>query len=137
MAVNPRLKTDLELPEAPNGRLFVTASGDLRTMEDKLNLHSAMRRRTVTTQGGMTHRPLYGGDLMLHVEDVNSPDVRRQMSVEIRRNLLRDPRIEAAKAPVSAGAPSSPLNSFAVTVDISVRIRDDQQDEGFALVLEQ
>lgn len=137
MAIDERLLRDLELPEAPGQRLFVTASGDVRALEGKANVRSAVRRRVVTLQGAMVHRPSYGGNLPLYIEDANSQTVRSQMSVDLRRNVLRDSRLEDASAEVSLGDPSNPINSFAVTVDLSIRVRDDEQAEGITLELEE
>lgn len=131
-----RLKRDLELPEAPGQRLFVTASGDLRTLEGKTNLRSAIRRRVVTLRRAMSHRPEYGGDLPLFIEDANSPSVRGEMSVSIRRNMLRDGRLSDASAEVSLGDPVNPINDFAVTVDLTIQVRDDDESEGISLELE-
>lgn len=73
-----------------------TASGDWPTIEGRPNLLAAHIRRAITAPRQMTHRPLYGGGLILSIEAPADPATLAEQDVGVRQNALRDLRIQEA-----------------------------------------
>lgn len=92
-----------------------TISGDWPTVAGRPNLHAAHRRRAITTPGQLVHQPEYGGGLETFVGTLNNPSQRARVAQSVRRNALRDPRVEDAQV----GA--SDLGNGRVQVDVSIR----------------
>ena len=126
-----RFLRDIDLPQTAGEAYQTTTTGDLRDVTGFDNLAKAQRRRAITTQGAMAHRPLYGGSLGDEVEEAGTPAGRAEAANRIRRNGLRDPRVEDVLVRVTVGTPADPLDGSALTVQLSVKARGaDEADAG-------
>lgn len=130
-----RFGRDLNLPETADGTIEITTTGDLVDVTGRPNLSKAQRRRAITLQGTLVHRSLYGGGLPDDVEEAGSQASRSEMGNRIRRNALRDSRIDEASAKVTTGNTDDPLDGTSVTVKLSVRVRG-EDTEGASIVIE-
>ena len=128
-----RFGCDLALPLDPDDALAVTPTGDLPTVSGRENLQAALRRRTLVSAGSLVHRPEYGAGAGGELGTLGSPTSRSRIANNVRRNLLRDDRIEEAQVAVSQGVPGDPTRSQAVTIETAVQIRGDQRGEQFTV----
>ena len=127
-----RFFVDLDLPEGDED-LAMSSSGDLLTVSGRDNLARALRRRAVTAPRTITHRPSYGGGLPLFVEALDSAPNRSELANRLRESLFEDPRVGEATVRVASGAPGAPFRPNAVTVELAVRARSDE--EAFRIVV--
>lgn len=124
------LGTDLLVPPDPDGALLITASGDLALVAGRPNLHAALRRRMGSAAGEMTHRPEYGAGITAFVELPTTPGNLARAGSQIRRNLLRDPRLSEVTVAISRGLPGETTpTEHAVTVGLTIRARHADLDE--------
>jgi len=130
-----RFGRDLNLPGTAGGTIAITTTGDLVDVTGRENLNKAQRRRTLTLQGTLVHRPLYGGSLVDDVEELSSPASRSEMGNRIRRNALRDSRIDEASVLVTEGTADDPLDGTTVTVKLGLRVRG-EDIEGSTIEIE-
>jgi phage baseplate assembly protein W len=128
-----RFGRDLALPDDPDDGLSVTPTGDLQDVAGRDNLREALRRRVLVAAGSLVHRPEYGAGVTAELGSPGSATSRSRIANAVRRNLLRDDRIEDAQVTVSQGVPGDPTRSQAVTIEVSVRIRGDQRGEQFTV----
>jgi hypothetical protein len=125
-----RLGTDLDLPLDPNEAIRVTPTGDLPVLSGRPNVQAAQRRRALVAPGGLVHRGDYGGGMVLELGQPGTPSRRTRLANQIRRNALRDTRIDEARVEVGGGPPGGLL------VSLAIRISGDQADEQFSIALE-
>lgn len=128
-----RFGRDLALPFDPDDDLTVTPTGDLQDVAGRENLRAALRRRILVGAGSLVHRPEYGASVTAELGQPGSSTARSRIANAVRRNLLRDDRVEEVQVVVSAGTPGDPTRSQAVTIEVSVRIRGDQRGEQFTV----
>ncbi len=133
--VDDALGRDVALPEDPEDPLRITATGDLAVVSGRENVRAALRRRVVVAAGELLHRPEYGAGVPLYVERSSAPVWRSRLANAVRRNLLRDPRVAEARARVTAGLPDAPDRADVVTVDLAVRLRQDDATEAFTVTV--
>lgn len=120
---------DLVLPPC-DSEPQVTASGDWPTVGGRPNLHQAHRRRAVTAPGELLHRPLYGGGMMLWLERGNTPGERAALGASVRRNALRDRRLEDAVVAVTAPTDDQ------VLVELTLRPRGEVETDTVTITSE-
>ncbi len=136
MATNDerRFGRDLLLPSTADGTILTTTTGDLVDVTGIENLKKAQINRAITLPGTLVHRPLYGGGLPDAVEEASSPAVRAELANRIRRNALRDTRIDEASATVTEGTVEDPLDGGTLTVKLGLRVRgEDTQGESIEI----
>ncbi len=125
---------DLELPEEPTAPLRATPTGDLRTLAGRPNYRAATRRRAVTSPGTLVFRPEYGAGLEESLERPASAAAKSNLVNNARRNFLRDPRTEEIIITIADGVvPSSVNNPFAVTIDLTAKLKQRIGDELLSL----
>jgi hypothetical protein len=130
-----RLGTDLDLPLDSDEDVRPTPTGDLPVISGRTNVRMALIRRALVAPGELLHRPEYGGGLVLEVGQPSTLSRRLLLANQIRRDQLRDPRIEDSRVAVSAGTPSDHLRSGAITVELATRIRGDDAEQTFTVSL--
>lgn len=129
-----RFGTDMVLPGI--GEVVKpTASGDWPLQSGRVNLLDAHVRRASVAPGQMVHRPLYGGGLLLFVEEIASPTVLAQMEVSIRLNAFRDPRVADVITASDSGAPGDANRAGASTITLEILPRGEDTTETAALVV--
>lgn len=119
-----RLGTDVELPLDPDDDIPLTNTGDMQTVTGVANLQLALPRRCCVSPGTLVHRPDFGGGLVDQVSAPTTLDRRASIASNIRRNLLRDPRVSESRVSVSRPAPGR----GDLEVQASARIRGDDAD---------
>lgn len=122
--------TDLEVPVAPGEALTVSPTGDLRLVSGRANVAQALKGRALALPGHLVHRPAYGGGLPAWVEELDQATARARRASELRRQLLRDPRLQDAAVRVSPGPRASVT---VVALDASLR---DTEEGRLTLALE-
>ncbi len=130
-----RLLRDLVLPGVEQD-VQVTTSGDWPSLAGRPNLHAAHRRRAVTTSGELVHQPNYGAGLLLHLEELGSLTNRTQMTVDVRQNALRDPRLEEITVVAFLGTADDPGRVEAVTIQLDLRPRGEEESDVVTVVVE-
>lgn len=121
-----RFKRDLYVDPDSEAPIRVTPTGDLPLVEGVDNLRHALRRRIITTPGTVIHRPDYGAGVQAYVGVQTSQ--RSQMANAIRKNMLRDSRVEDCSASVALGSPGNTKRANCVTVDLRVKYPDLGED---------
>lgn len=122
-----RLGTDLDFPVDAAGVVRVTIAGDLPTVSGRANLVNALSRRLATEPGALVYRPTYGCGVLSYLGAPNSPGSRADLATKVRANLLRDTRLKDVVATVEQGTPSDAAMLIAITVSLSLTLRDDSQ----------
>lgn len=123
-----RFGTDIDLPLTDGDTLLITPTGDLRTRTGRANLQDALTQRALTGRGELLHRPEYGGGLPQGVELPNSPSARSQLASVVRRNCLRDRRVQDATVSVAPGLPDDATRLEAVTLSIVYKTSQDEAE---------
>lgn len=114
-ATEDLLGVDLEVPSDPDASIPISPTGDLRVLGGRPNLDAALRRRVSTSPGTLLHRPEYGAGMPDFLEQPHSPALRQQLASQIRRNVLREPRIANVRVSVGVAVPDRPI----VTLDVT------------------
>ena len=77
------------------GDFEATASGDLRLITGRENLNQAIFHRLITVPGTLTHKPGYGVGIQNWQGQLNTLDNQRLLALDIRDQLLEDPRVDS------------------------------------------
>lgn len=115
------LGRDLWLPDDPSDDLRVGPTGDLLTVAGGESVRAGLRRRATSSPGQMVHRPDFGAGMERHLEHRSLGARLSLMAGDLRRNAMRDPRVEDVATSVSTDGP-------AAIVSFTARLRRSQRE---------
>ena len=91
--------------------LDVSHNGDIQLIEGVKNLRQALFHRLITVKGSLVHRPNYGIGIKQYQNRIARLDTQRELSLEIRKQFLEDPRVKTVD---SISFQAKPDGSFIV-----------------------
>lgn len=115
------LGRDLWMPDEPTDSLQVGPTGDLLTVAGGEAVRAGLRRRATSAPGQMVHRPEFGAGLERHLEHRSVGARLALMAGDLRRNAMRDPRVEEVIT-------SASTEGSAAIVAFTARLRRSQRE---------
>ena len=120
---------DLAIPDNADDDALVTPSGDLALASGRDALRRGLRRRVLASPGDLIHRPTFGAGVVDFLETALTLGRTSELGNRVRRQALQDVRVADARLVTSLGLPGDTRAPNAVTLELTVRLRQSLGDE--------